>query len=145
MLTDSARFSSQINNTQQKIITRNLIVKDNNNHITCTQVIFGQFVPGKTPEGKPVQQIWILLLLSRKIQRSLTIKSAQPNTKPPQQMYAPLLQIPLIRSIGKDLCNVEDVCQSQCRSLLCLPANSLSKPSSNSPLSLFRKLPLSCA
>jgi hypothetical protein len=28
---------------------------------------FGKFVPGKTPEGKPMQQIWILLLLSRKI------------------------------------------------------------------------------
>jgi hypothetical protein len=42
LFTDSVRFSSQINNTQQKIITINLTVKDNNNHITCTQVIFGQ-------------------------------------------------------------------------------------------------------
>jgi hypothetical protein len=47
MLTDSSRFSSQLNITQQKIITRNLTVKDNINHITCTQVIFGLFVPGK--------------------------------------------------------------------------------------------------
>jgi hypothetical protein len=52
MLTDSARFSSQINNTQQKLITKNLTVKDNINHITCTQVIFGQFVLGKISGGK---------------------------------------------------------------------------------------------
>ena len=56
LLTNSARFSSQINNTQQKIITKNLTVKDNNNHITCTQVIFGQFITRKTSKGKPVSR-----------------------------------------------------------------------------------------
>jgi hypothetical protein len=32
-------FLPQINNTQQKIINRNLTIKDNINHFTCTQVI----------------------------------------------------------------------------------------------------------
>ena len=72
------------------------------------------------------------------------IKSAQPNTKPPQQTYGPLLQILLIRSVGKDLCNVEDVCQSQCRSLLCLPVNSLQTLKKFSSFSLQKIASLLC-
>jgi hypothetical protein len=44
-------FLPQINNAQQKIITRNLTVKDNNNHITCTQVFLDNR-PWKNPRGK---------------------------------------------------------------------------------------------
>jgi hypothetical protein len=40
-----------------RILTRNLTVEDNNNHITCTQRFLDNS-PWKNPEGKPVQQIW---------------------------------------------------------------------------------------